>query len=274
MALIAEAISKSYCGRQAVRDFSLRVDPGTITAILGPNGSGKSTALRALALLDPPDAGAVTVDEKRYAFPMANGAPRPEWPWPKVTMVFQQLFLWPHLTVRQNIALPRMNFDSSSNARVIDDLVQFFDLANLSDSYPNQISGGQRQRTALARALAVEPKYLLLDEVTSSLDVEQIGSLLERLRLLRSQGLAIVLVTHLVGFARSTADQILFMWESQVLEKGGRDTLSQPRTEQLQRFLELVDTKLSEIQPSPKLVSPFVWPQPVEPVRTRSVTPE
>src|SRR3954449_11869821 len=106
MALIAEAISKSYCGRQAVRDFSLRVDPGTITAILGPNGSGKSTALRALALLDPPDTGVVAVDEKRYVFPLSSLEEADlEWPWPKVTLVFQQLFLWPHLTVRENISL-------------------------------------------------------------------------------------------------------------------------------------------------------------------------
>jgi ABC-type polar amino acid transport system ATPase subunit len=245
MALIAEAVSKSYDGRKAISSFSLRVEPGTITAILGPNGSGKSTALRALALLDPPDVGVVEVDEKRYAFPLVDDTMSPEWPWPKITMVFQQLFLWPHLTVRQNIALPRMNFDPSSSPGIIDDLVRLFDLANLCDRYPNEISGGQRQRTALARALAVEPKYLLLDEVTSSLDVEQISYLLERLQLLRSQGLAIVLVTHLIGFALNAADNVLFLWHGHVLERGGRDTLSHPQTEQLRRFLELVDARSS-----------------------------
>jgi polar amino acid transport system ATP-binding protein len=252
MALTAEKVSKSYEGRRAVSDLSLRVEPGTITAILGPNGSGKSTALRALALLDPPDTGVVEIDEARYVFPLLGaGAVVPEWPWPKVTLVFQQLFLWPHLTVLQNIALPRMNFDPLASPQVIGDLLNLFDLKDFCHRYPNEISGGQRQRAALARALAVEPKYLLLDEVTSSLDVEQTGALLERLRLLRSQGLAIILVTHLIGFARSAADQVIFMWQGKILESGDQDTLERPRTEQLRKFLELVDTRSSLTKPNP-----------------------
>jgi ABC-type polar amino acid transport system ATPase subunit len=235
--LAASSLFKGYGGKPVLRGVDISVLPGTVTAIIGPNGSGKSTVLRALALLDPPDSGRVEVDEAVYKFP-SDQVIQP--PWPRITLVFQQLFLWPHLTIRQNITLPRSNLPAGSSSISFEELTEIFTLGSLLERYPNEISGGQRQRAALARALGVEPSYLLLDEVTSALDVEQIGNLLGQIDLLKKRGIAIVLVTHLIGFARAIADQVIFLWEGTVSEQGDRQILSNPKTEQLQRFLSIV----------------------------------
>lgn len=238
--LRAQGISKSFDGNAMLRDVSAEFAPGTITALIGPNGCGKSTLLRALALLDPPDSGSVIVDGVHYDFPASNGKHITP-PWPKLTMVFQQLFLWPHLTIRQNICLPLELLQGDCDGKV-DGLIDLLEMHEFVDRYPNQVSLGQRQRVAIARALALEPKYLLLDEITSALDVEQISTILEQLKVLRDAGTCIVLVTHLIGFAKSAADQIVFIKSGQIEESGTPSILTSPRSENLRRFLSLLET--------------------------------
>jgi polar amino acid transport system ATP-binding protein len=239
--LKGSALHKSYGTQGAVlKGVDVEVAPGTITALLGSNGCGKSTLLRALALIEPIDSGTVTIDGTAYdASVDAGKAVRP--PWPTVTVVFQQLFLWPHLRVRDNIALPQSQRDDPMAAERFEELVHIFKLEELVDRYPNELSLGQRQRVALARAVAVRPTYLLLDEVTSALDVEQVTSLLAYLKTLRAEGLGILLITHLIGFARESADRVLFMSAGSVTEEGDASILSAPRTRELARFLAVLD---------------------------------
>ena len=239
--LVAENILKALGNKEILRNVSASIAPGQITALIGPSGSGKSTFLRALSLLDPPDSGTVEVDEARYTFPKKNGNGLPS-PWPKVTIVFQQLFLWPHLTVRQNISLPMKNSNGVGSDRPLDELIEVLELEEFADRYPNQVSLGQRQRAAIARALALQPKYLLLDEITSALDVEHVSKLLNHIRTLRDKGTGILLVTHLIGFAEKAADQILFMESGSLVEAGGPEVLASPKSRRLGQFLSLIGT--------------------------------
>ena len=237
--LVGQGIQKSYGVKKVLSGVDIAVAPGQITALIGPSGSGKSTLLRALSLLDPPDRGSVALDDANYAFPRRNGF-RP--PWPTLTIVFQQLFLWPHLSIRQNISLPRGDGKAKGSDAVVAELVKLMDIEEFADRYPNQVSLGQRQRAAIARALALEPKYLLLDEITSALDVEHVSRLLGHLKTLRERGTGILLITHLIGFAKRSADQIIFMENGAVVEAGGGDILTSPRSRRLSQFLSLVDT--------------------------------
>lgn len=233
-------ITKSYGQTEVLHNVDARVERGEIVAVLGPNGSGKSTLLRALAMLDPPTSGSIAVDGDEYVFPSAkNGNNDPE-PWPRVTMVFQQLFLWPHLTIRQNISLPLQCMGATDTDRRVEEAVERFELQDFAERHPNEVSLGQRQRSAIARAFALRPEYLLLDEITSALDIEQVGLVLDHLRREREAGTGIMLITHYVGFARRTADRILFMWDGRVVESGGPEMLDAPQTEQCGRFLSLL----------------------------------
>lgn len=237
--LRATGITKSFGDQAVLRGVDLAVEPGTITAIIGPSGGGKSTLLRALSLLEAPDSGVIEIDDSVHRFPGDTNA---EAPWPALGVVFQQLFLWPHLTLRRNITLPLELRKQVVDTRRVEELIGVFELREAAEKYPNQTSLGQRQRAALIRALVLDPRYLLLDEITSALDVEHIVRVLAHLRDARTQGAGILLVTHLIGFARSSADQIIFMEAGRVLESGNASVLSSPKTERLSQFLSLVET--------------------------------
>ena len=185
-------LTKSFGSQKIVDNVSLALNPGEISVIIGPSGSGKTTLLKVLALVEQPDSGKIIVDDEQFNFPPVV-ASQP--PWPKITVVFQQLFLWPHLTLLQNIQLPLSlrqkayngkdrrvaagnldpGFSDQDEQRRLGDLIELFEMQSFVHRYPNEASLGQRQRAALARAVILQPKYLLLDEITSSLDVEQIS---------------------------------------------------------------------------------------------------
>ncbi len=232
-------IKKAYGDRAIVRGVSAQFKPGTISAIIGPSGTGKSTFLRVLSLLEPADSGSVQIDGKDVCFPQAEDA-EPAHPWPRLTTVFQQLFLWPHLTIRQNICLPVRKTGRVAPGGLVDQIMRELLVTEFADRYPNQVSHGQRQRAAIARAIALKPAYLLLDEITSALDVEHVGIVLDYLQRLRDEGVAIVLITHLIGFARDAADQIVFMEHGRIEEFGTASILSEPQTARLADFLSLV----------------------------------
>jgi polar amino acid transport system ATP-binding protein len=271
-------VKKSFNGMEVLHGIDLDVEPGKITVLVGPNGGGKTTLLWALSLLDPPTGGSVEIDGVLYDFdrphsphlsqprrqvaidgvPLSlplrqkvfkrkTGASEPQInknqkispPWPRVTMVFQQLFLWPHLTLRENIRLPLERNNVSDSERRIEEYIRLFRMAHFIDRYPNEASLGQKQRVALARALALEPSYLLLDEITSALDVEQIGVILSHLQELRARGVGILIVTHLLGFARSAADKIVFLDEGKILQTGGSEVLDAPVNERVKLFLSM-----------------------------------
>jgi ABC-type polar amino acid transport system ATPase subunit len=237
--LRAIGISKKFHTQRGLEAVDLELAEGSITAIIGPSGAGKSTLLRALSFLEPPDTGEMEIDGRQYRFPLAQESD--EVPWPKVGVVFQELYLWPHLTLRQNIELPLKLRRIGDYEDRVNNLIDTFDLRDAVDRYPNETSLGQRQRAALIRALVLEPHYLLLDEITSALDVEHIGKVLRQLQESRAYGMGILLVTHLIGFARKSADKIIFLEDGKIIEAGTSEILTSPKTERLSRFLSLVE---------------------------------
>lgn len=233
--LIGKKIIKKYHGREILKGVDIKVEQGGITSLVGPSGSGKTTLLRVLAMLDLPDAGSIFLDSEKYNFPVQPDEIIP--PWPRVSVVFQQLFLWPHLTLRQNILLPLKGVRDDQH---ISELIKILQMEEFIDRYPNQVSLGQRQRVALARALALNPEYLLLDEITSALDVEQVNIILNHLQILKDKGVGILIVTHLLNFAQRASDQIVFLDEGKVIETGGKEILEKPKHERIRKFLSIV----------------------------------
>jgi ABC-type polar amino acid transport system ATPase subunit len=238
--LKAEGISFGYGKDPVFTDVSLSVTPGSITALLGPSGSGKTTLLKCLAMLQAPQRGRIVIDEQIHDFPLDPNA-APPMPWPQLTVVFQQLFLWPHLTLRQNILLPVKRRDPAAVQQKLAELTELFGMAEFLNRYPNETSRGQQQRVALARALMLNPRYILCDEITSALDVEQVGKVLECLNLVREQGVGVLLITHQIGFARRSCDGFVFIDGGQVVEHGGQEQLIQPRTDRFAQFLKMVE---------------------------------
>ncbi|MSR71668.1 MAG: amino acid ABC transporter ATP-binding protein [Candidatus Taylorbacteria bacterium] len=217
--LQASNITKKYGNRVVLDNISLDIKPGTITSIIGPSGSGKTTLLKALSLLDLPQTGNITHGDTQYAFPLISQNITP--PWPKVSVVFQQLFIWPHLTLRKNIELPlEIKGLLDSNKEYLEELYMMFGMKEFLNRFPNEVSLGQRQRVALVRALALKPEYLLLDEITSSLDVEQSEIILSHLCTIKRKGVGILMVAHDVNFAISNADTVCFMEGGKIIKKG------------------------------------------------------
>ncbi len=210
---------KKYGERTILKDISIEIEPGKITSIIGPSGSGKTTLLKALSLLDLPESGSVTIDNNTYNFPDDVG--KIVAPWPRVSVVFQQLFIWPHLTMRGNIELPlEVRGLLKENKAYLEELYEMFDMKGFIDRFPNEVSLGQRQRGALVRALALKPEYLLLDEITSSLDVEQSEIILSHLTKIKNKGVGIIMVAHDIDFALSSADSVCFLEDGKIIKQG------------------------------------------------------
>lgn len=238
--LKAENISFSYGDKQIFQDVDIEVARGGITALLGPSGTGKTTLLKCLALLEAPQKGRIVIDDIAYDFPQSEKA---HWapPWPALTVVFQQLFLWPHLTLRDNILLPVRKYDQNVVDRRLAELSEMFGMTEFLNRYPNETSRGQQQRAALARALLLNPRYILCDEITSALDVEQVGKVLDCLKLVKEQGVGVMIITHQLSFAKKSADEIVFMDGGRVVEHGSADILAAPKTDRFKEFLKLVE---------------------------------
>ena len=243
--LIASNIVKRFGAVLALGGVSVSVEPGDVTVVMGSSGSGKSTLVRAISLIDPPTDGEICLG-RRVLYP---SRPEPQWepvsPWPEMTVVFQQFFLWPHLTILDNITLPARLRGKPLD--MLDGLLAELSIANVASRYPNEVSVGQRQRAALARCVLLQPKYLLLDEVTSALDVEQIRKLTPVLLRMMSQGTGLLVVTHHHGFARTLLSSgarggFVFLENGTVVENGDRSHLDSPSTARLKEFLSLTES--------------------------------
>lgn len=238
---------KSYEGNEILKDINVTVKEGEITVITGPSGSGKTTLLKCMSLLENPQSGEVVMDGILDArFPECYNREYIQ-QFPQVGIVFQNLFLWPHLTNEENIKLA---FDYKLNADQLDyynELVSAFKMGDFLYKYPNQSSLGQRQRVALVRTLILKPRFLFLDEITASLDIEQISALLLFLERLKRDGVGVVLVTHFLLFAQKAADQVVFMEDGRVQELGNRDVLFAPNTLRFKEFLNSLNNVIISI---------------------------
>ena len=238
--LSLRGVTKSFGNHTVLDGVSLDIEQGQVVSLIGPSGSGKSTLLRCINLLEPVDDGAVFLDGVDISVPGldANGVRR------RVGMVFQSYNLFPHMSVLGNITLSpvrAMGMDAGAARERAMGLLERFGLADKAGSYPDQLSGGQQQRVAIVRALAVDPEVLLLDEITSALDPELVGEVLDVVRELKSSGMTLVLATHEMGFARDTSDVIVMLDGGRVIEQGHpREVLVSPRTERARQFLQRI----------------------------------
>ncbi|MEV7085321.1 amino acid ABC transporter ATP-binding protein [Streptomyces sp. NPDC093085] len=236
--LVAENLGRSYHGNPVVSGVDLTIPAGQTVAVLGPSGAGKSTMLRCLAGLEPLETGSVGFQGEL----LSKAGARPRSVGGRIGMVFQQFNLFPHLTAAENIALAPVRVRGMSRQRARQEahaLLERVGLAERAHHYPYELSGGQQQRVAIARALAMSPELMLFDEPTSALDPEFTREVLAVMRDLAGSGMTIVVVTHEMGFARQSADRVVFMADGRIVEDGPAETLFQaPRQERTRAFFE------------------------------------
>lgn len=238
--LSVRGLVKSYGERTVLDGVDLDVAEHQVVVLIGASGSGKSTLLRCVDLLEDIDDGQIFLDGRDISDPRVNtdAARR------AMGMVFQSFNLFPHMSVLHNITLaPRVVH--GRDRREADDrgreLLARVGLAEKADAYPDKLSGGQQQRVAIARALAYDPRLLLLDEITSALDPELVGEVLELVGELATSGRTIVMATHEMGFARQVADTVCFLDGGRIIESGdAEEVLTNPQHERTQQFLRRV----------------------------------
>jgi len=236
---------KSFGRVEVLKGVSLRVERGAVVALIGPSGSGKSTLLRCIDLLENPDRGHIRVGEREMRFGSgrrAGASDRDLAGFRAATgMVFQHFNLFPHMTALQNVAagptivkrMPRRQTETEGR-----ELLAKVGLADKADAYPLHLSGGQRQRVAIARALAMGPAVMLLDEVTSALDPELVGEVLNVIEQLAEEGMTMVIVTHEIAFAHEVAYQVAFISDGVIAEIGPpAAVLEQPENPRTRNFL-------------------------------------
>ncbi|WP_313617455.1 amino acid ABC transporter ATP-binding protein [Agrobacterium sp.] len=229
-------VRKSFGALEILKGVSFEVHKGEVAAIIGQSGSGKSTALRCMDRLETIQGGSMTICGHRLQDTSVDlKALRRD-----VGIVFQSYNLFPHLTVAENVMLaPRLvKGIARVEARTIAEaVIAKVGLHEKVDFYPEQLSGGQQQRVAIARSLAMEPKLMLFDEVTSALDPQLTGEVLRVMEQLAADGMTMILVTHEMGFARKVADKVIYMKDGKVHEMGSPDILRNPSTPELADFI-------------------------------------
>ena len=238
VALQGKGIHLSFGSNKVLRGVDITAPAGNTVAVIGPSGSGKSTLLRALSRLNEPDQGDILLDGQSVL------ADDPDSVRQRIGMVFQHFNLFPHLCVLDNVTLaPRKLKNLSADAAREVGMAQLdrVGLRHKADARPGTLSGGQQQRVAIARALAMTPQVMFFDEATSALDPELVKGILELIADLGSDGMTMVVVTHEMGFARSTSDAVVFMDHGKVVESGPPEQIFEAaETERLQRFLSQV----------------------------------
>ena len=229
-------VHKSFGTLKVLDGVSFSVERGEVLAIVGRSGSGKSTALRCIDRFEKIDSGEIRVCNHRVDDPKVDlRALRQD-----IGIVFQSYNLFPHLTIEENIVLAPCSDKRISRAKANILAKQVLVQVGLEDklhAYPEQLSGGQQQRAAIARSLAMQPKVMLFDEVTSALDPELTGEVLKVIETLAAEGMTMVMVTHEMGFARGIADKIVFMHRGKVHETGSASVLTSPATQELAQFI-------------------------------------
>ena len=247
--LSVRGLVKRFGDHEVLHGIDLDVPAGVVTCLIGPSGSGKSTLLRCMAFLEEADAGTILVGGEPLGFAPEAGGTRRRLPAARTRavraslgMVFQQFNLWPHMTALGNVAealrvvrrLGRRDAEAGAMAQL-----RKVGLEARAGHYPSQLSGGQQQRVAIARALAMDPRIMLFDEPTSSLDPELTGEVLDVMRRLAADGMTMVVVSHEIGFAASVGEQVAFLDAGRILLRGTpREVFGKPRHPRLDQFLD------------------------------------
>lgn len=239
-AIDVQQLHKSFGDLEVLKGIDFHVDPGEVVCVIGPSGSGKSTLLRCVNRLEEPTGGRILIEGNDITDPDADvDAIRT-----RIGMVFQQFNLFPHLDVLANLmiaqrrVLKRSKSEAEKIARANLEKVGMIDKV---EAYPAQLSGGQSQRVAMARALSMDPDMMLFDEPTSALDPELVGEVLEVMRNLANEGMTMMVVTHEMGFAREVGDRVVFMDGGVVVEEGAPEQMiNDPQEERTKAFLSQV----------------------------------
>ncbi|ONI72355.1 peptide ABC transporter ATP-binding protein [Kribbella sp. ALI-6-A] len=238
--LSLRGVRKTYGANVVLDNFDLDVEAGQCVVLIGASGSGKSTLLRCVNLLETVDDGVIELDGEDITDPRAD-ADRIR---SGIGIVFQSYNLFPHLSVLDNVTLAPIRVHGVPKAEARSRALAMLDRVGLADkatARPDNLSGGQQQRAAIARALVNNPKLMLLDEVTSALDPELVGEVLDLLRELKSDGITMLICTHEMTFARQVADQVCFLDQGRLLESGPpSQVLGQPREPRTQEFLSRI----------------------------------
>lgn len=236
-----EGLSARYGTTPVLQDIDLTVDRGEIIGIIGPSGSGKSTLLRVLVGLLRPYEGSVTIAGRKvdYGSQAALREARD-----RLAVVFQQYNLFQNMSALRNVTIAPTVVKKRRPVEVEAEARRLLEKVGLGDklkSYPNELSGGQQQRVAIARALALKPEVLLLDEVTSALDPELVGEVLDTIRSLASEGMTMILVSHEMGFVREVARKVVFMADGKIVEVGTPEQIFEsPRTQRTKDFVRRI----------------------------------
>ena len=231
-------LMKKYGKNIVLKDITESVNKGQVICVIGPSGSGKSTFLRCLNVLEKPNSGKILFEGKDLTNISEKElcALRE-----KMGMVFQSFNLFPNMTVLENIKVAPMRVKGIAEDEAEKKAKQLLEKVGLSDrenQYPASLSGGQQQRVAIARALAMDPEVMLFDEPTSALDPEMVGEVLKVMRDLADSGMTMVVVTHEMGFAKEVADEVWFMSDGYIQEKGNpKDFFNAPKTDRAEEFL-------------------------------------
>ncbi len=258
-ALVVEDLHKSFGNVEVLKGISLTAHRGDVISVLGSSGSGKSTFLRCINLLETPNAGKVslngeTIDMKtdKYGEPAPADRRQVERIRSKLAMVFQSFNLWSHMTVMENVIEAPVHVLGLSKAEATeraDRILHKVGMYERKDYYPAHISGGQQQRAAIARALAMEPEVMLFDEPTSALDPELVGEVLKVMRDLADEGRTMIVVTHEMAFARDVSSEVIFLHAGLIEEQGNpNDIFKNPNSDRFRKFLS--KTQTDTVQPA------------------------
>ncbi|MEN9542422.1 MAG: hypothetical protein RL590_1120 [Actinomycetota bacterium] len=238
--LVVEKVRKAFGSEVVLEDISFRVPEHTATVFIGASGSGKSTLLRCINLLEQIDDGIITLDGEEISAVEANVDEVRK----KFGMVFQAFNLFPHKSVLENITLAPIYARGIEPEQAVAEaleLLERFGLKDKAEQYPDRLSGGQQQRVAIIRSLALHPRMLLLDEITSALDPVLVNEVLSLVRDLKSDGMTMLLATHEMGFAKQVADEVCFLHKGRILEWGApEELLESPKLPETKDFLRRV----------------------------------
>lgn len=232
-------IVKSFDGKEVLKGIDFKVDKGEKVIIIGPSGSGKSTFLRTLNLLESIDSGDIIFEGNKINTKINVDEYRQ-----KIGMVFQSFNLFNNLTVKENIMLAPVTLKLKTKEEAEKEAIKLLEKINLKDKidkYPSQLSGGEKQRVAIVRALAMNPKMMLFDEPTSALDPEMVGEVLNLMKDLADDGMTMIIVTHEMSFAKDIGSKIVFMDDGKIVEQGSAEEIfEKAKSSRLKKFLEKV----------------------------------